>query len=114
IDAYPTEIFHGTVEQVRLEAKLQQNVVTYSAVISVPNRELKLKPGMTANINIEISRKNDVVRVPNAALRFRPTNDMYTALGLQPPADNGRGGRAGGNGREGGTGQPPAAAGRAA
>jgi HlyD family secretion protein len=109
IDAYPSELFRGTVEQVRLEAKMQQNVVTYSAVISVPNRDLKLKPGMTANINIEISRKSDVVRVPNSALRFRPTNDMYTALGLQPPADSGRGaragGRAGGQGREAEAGQ---------
>jgi HlyD family secretion protein len=86
IDAYPSDIFEGTVEQVRLEAKMQQNVVTYQAVISVPNQDLKLKPGMTANINIEISRKSDVVRVPNSALRFRPTNDMYTALGLEPPA----------------------------
>jgi HlyD family secretion protein len=101
IDAYPSELFRGTVEQVRLEAKMQQNVVTYSAVISVPNGDLKLKPGMTANINIEISRKSDVVRVPNSALRFRPTNDMYTALGLPPPPDSARGGRTGGRGRNG-------------
>ena len=93
IDAYPDEIFTGTVEQVRLEPKLQQNVVTYSAVISVPNRELKLKPGMTANITIEIARRNDVMRVPNMALRFRPTTDMYLALGADPPEPANRSGQ---------------------
>ena len=103
VDAYPTDTFFGTVEQVRLEPKLQQNVVTYSTVISAPNPELKLKPGMTANLNIEISRAENVLRVPNAALRFRPTNEMYTALGLQPPPDAGRGGRGGLN-RGGGSG----------
>jgi multidrug efflux pump subunit AcrA (membrane-fusion protein) len=80
---------------------MQQNVVTYQAVIDVPNPGLKLRPGMTANIRIEIARKNDVVRVPNAATRFRPTTEMYVALGMEPP-DAGRG--RGGPGREGGRG----------
>ena len=56
VDAYPTETFIGTVSQVRLEPKVQQNVVTYATVIDVPNNELKLKPGMTANVNVEIAR----------------------------------------------------------
>jgi HlyD family secretion protein len=99
IDAYPDDTFTGTVEQVRLEPKLQQNVVTYSAVISVPNRELKLKPGMTANITIEIARRNDVVRVPNTALRFRPTTDMYLALGADPPEPANRSGQEQARGR---------------
>ncbi len=107
VDAYPNEVFNGTVEQVRLEPKMPQNVVTYQTVISVPNPDLKLRPGMTANLNVEISRIDDVLRVPNAALRFRPTNDMYTALGLEPPADTGRGGRGGGrNAGGGGAGGP--------
>jgi HlyD family secretion protein len=101
IDAYQNEVFTGTVQSVRLEARMQQNVVTYQAVITVPNPGLKLRPGMTANINIEIARKNDVIRVPNAATRFRPTSEMYVALGLEPP-DMGRG--RGGPGREGGRG----------
>ncbi len=91
VDAYPADDFVGIVSQVRLEPKVQQNVVTYATVIDVPNNELKLKPGMTANVNIEIARSSNVLRVPSAALRFRPTNDMYTALGQTPPAPGGRG-----------------------
>jgi HlyD family secretion protein len=85
VDAYPTDDFLGTVAQVRLQPIVQQNVVTYATVIDVPNPQLKLKPGMTANVNVEIARRTDVVRVPNAALRFRPSPDMYAALGLTPP-----------------------------
>jgi HlyD family secretion protein len=85
VDAYPAENFSGSVSQVRLEPKVQQNVVTYATVIDVPNRDLKLKPGMTANVNIEIARSNGVLRVPNSALRFRPTNEIYAALGQAPP-----------------------------
>jgi hypothetical protein len=86
VDAYPTEDFVGTVSQVRLQPIVQQNVVTYATVIDVPNPELKLKPGMTANVNVEIARRTNVLRVPNAALRFRPTSEIYAALGLTPPA----------------------------
>jgi len=76
VDAYPAEDFTGTVSQVRLNPLVQQNVVTYATVIDVPNNQLKLKPGMTANVNIEIARATNVLRVPNAALRFRPTNEI--------------------------------------
>jgi hypothetical protein len=85
VDAYPAEDFFGTVAQVRLQPIVQQNVVTYATVIDVPNPQLKLKPGMTANVNVEIARRSDVVRVPNAALRFRPTPEIFAALGLTPP-----------------------------
>jgi len=85
VDAYPAEDFTGTVAQVRLQPIVQQNVVTYATVIDVPNVDLKLKPGMTANVNIEIARKQNVLRVPNAALRFRPTNEIFAALGQTPP-----------------------------
>ena len=85
------------VAQVRLQPTIVQNVVTYATVIDVPNPELKLKPGMTANVNIEIARRTDVLRVPNAALRFRPTNEMFAALGQTPPPAGG--GRGGGRGR---------------
>ncbi len=81
VDAYPEDTFHGTVSQVRLEPKVQQNVVTYATVIDVPNNDLKLKPGMTANVNVEISRADNVLRLPNAALRFRPTSEIFAALG---------------------------------
>jgi HlyD family secretion protein len=85
VDAYPAEDFVGAVAQVRLQPIVQQNVVTYATVIDVPNPELKLKPGMTANVNVEIARRTDVVRVPNAALRFRPTPEIFAALNLPAP-----------------------------
>ncbi len=81
VDAYPRETFKGTVEQVRLNPVIAQNVVTYAAIITAPNPELKLKPGMTANVTIEIARRDDVLRVPTAALRFRPSEQLLQALG---------------------------------
>jgi HlyD family secretion protein len=117
VDAYPTEQFIGTVQQVRLNPTTVQNVVTYSTVIDVPNPELKLKPGMTANVNIEIARKSNVLRVPNAALRFRPTRDTFVALNQEITPDIERalgGGRAGfGRGAQNAQGGQPATAGGA-
>ncbi|HEV8484365.1 MAG TPA: efflux RND transporter periplasmic adaptor subunit [Blastocatellia bacterium] len=72
VDAYPGETFSGQISQVRLNAQTLQNVVTYSAVIDVSNPDLKLRPGMTANITVSVARKDDVLTVPNAALRFKP------------------------------------------
>jgi HlyD family secretion protein len=74
VDAYPSETFEGHVSQVRLEPQTVQNVVTYTAVIDVPNPELKLKPGMTANVTATVAERDNVMTVPNAALRFRPEN----------------------------------------
>lgn len=71
VDAYPDTAFKGTVSQIRNAPITIQNVVTYDVVIKVDNREAKLKPGMTANVSIIISSKNDVLKVSNAALRFR-------------------------------------------
>jgi HlyD family secretion protein len=102
VDAFPTDVFTGTVEQVRLQPTTVQNVVTYQTVINVPNQQLKLKPGMTANVNIEISRRSNVLRIPAAATRFRPTNDIFAALKQTPPPDFGRGG--GGRRNAGGAG----------
>jgi HlyD family secretion protein len=95
VDAFPTDEFLGTVSQIRLQPAVVQNVVTYATVIDVPNPDLKLKPGMTANVSIEIARKHDVVRVPAMALRFRPTADTFAALGQQPPPETQRGRRGG-------------------
>ncbi len=72
VDAYPKEPFKGIVTQVRNAPISIQNVVTYDVVIEVDNRELKLKPGMTANVSIVTARKDEALRVPNAALRFKP------------------------------------------
>ena len=119
VDAYPNDSFRGTVSQVRLEPKVQQNVVTYATVIDVPNNDLRLKPGMTANVNVEIARATNVMRVPNTALRFRPSNDVFTALGQTPPEPQGRGfgpggRRGGGPGASGSTDAPTPAAAAAA
>lgn len=72
VDAYPGETFTGEISQLRLNAQTLQNVVTYSAVIDVANRALKLRPGMTANITILVAKREGVLTVPNAALRFKP------------------------------------------
>jgi HlyD family secretion protein len=72
VDAFPEEEFRGRVEQIRLNAKTEQNVVTYNVVVSVANPDLKLMPGMTANIKVKIQTRENVLRVPAAALRFRP------------------------------------------
>jgi HlyD family secretion protein len=116
VDAYPGEEFQGSVEQIRLQPVVVQNVTTYATIINVPNPELKLKPGMTANLRIQIARRMDVVRVPNPALRFRPSNEMFAALHQPVPAEA-QGGRGGRNAAAGaatappaGSGQPPAAA----
>ena len=100
VDAYPTETFEGTVSQIRLQPVVVQNVTTYGTVIDVPNTQLKLKPGMTANVKVEIAKRIDTLRVPNAALRFRPSTDVFAALNQPvPPEASGRGGRGGGQGR---------------
>jgi HlyD family secretion protein len=118
IDAYPTETFMGKVIQVRLQPITVQNVVTYGTVIEVPNPDLKLKPGMTANVSIEIAKRTDVVRVPNTAIRFRPTAEIFEAFNQELPPElqqrGGTGGRRGGTDMAGGTrtgqAQPGAAA----
>ena len=76
VDAYPNERFTGTVRQVRNAAQIVQNVVTYDAVIDVANPDLKLRPGMTANATFIYAEKEDVLRIPNASLRFHPTAQM--------------------------------------
>ena len=102
VDAYPTETFYGVVSQIRLLPTTVQNVVTYTTVIDVPNDQLKLKPGMTATVNVEIARRDNALRVPNAALRFRPTNDIFAALKQEVPPEMQRGGgRPGGPGGQG-------------
>ena len=84
VDAYPNDEFMGRVAQVRLQAVVSQNVVTYATVIDVDNPELKLKPGMTATVTIEVARRDDALMVPASALRFKPTAEVLTALGGAP------------------------------
>jgi HlyD family secretion protein len=78
VDAFPDDTFDGTVTQVRLEATTESNVVTYEVVISAPNADLKLKPGLTANVTIYTKEKNNIVTVPTKALKFTPNEKMLT------------------------------------
>lgn len=75
VDAYPDDTFEGVVKQVRLEATSTNNVVTYEVVISAPNADLKLKPGLTANVTIFTKEQADILSVANKALRFTPTKE---------------------------------------
>lgn len=113
VDSYPDLSFAGTVDQVRLQPETIQNVVTYTVVILVDNPELKLLPGMTANVTILVDQAEDVLRVPNAALRFRPagaTGGSMGAGGARGQAGGGMGGSGGGmNGPSGGRAGMPAA-----
>jgi HlyD family secretion protein len=92
VDAFPGQRFKGTIETIRNAATTVQNVVTYDAVIKVANDDLKLRPGMTANVTIVYAEKDDAIAVPAAALRFRPPNAPAASA-------SGRGGGGGGGGR---------------
>ena len=72
VDSYPEQSFKGKVVQIRSAPIITQNVVTYVVVVNVDNSDLKLKPGMTANVSVEVARKDDVLKLPPAALRFKP------------------------------------------
>ena len=80
VDAFPDDSFEGAVTQVRQQATTESNVVTYEVVISAPNKDLKLKPGLTANVTIFTLEKNDVLAVPSKALRFTP-NEAFLSKG---------------------------------
>lgn len=84
VDAYPANVFHGTVTDVRKAPIVAQNVVTYDVVVAVSNPDLKLFPGMTANVTIVTERLDNVLKVPNSALRFRPSADVLKKAGLAP------------------------------
>jgi HlyD family secretion protein len=126
VDAYPDETFTGTVRQIRNSAVTVQNVVTYNAIIDVENPELKLKPGMTANVSLIYDERENALRIPNSVLRFRPAPGTFErparrpgegpqaagkpeagkpevalASAATPSADAPRTGRRGGGGREG-------------
>ncbi len=99
VDAFPNRTFHGEVVQVRNAPTTVQNVVTYDTVIGVNNADLKLKPGMTANVSIIVAHRDNVLRVSNAALRFHPADEAppAAAAGAAPGGRRG-GGHGGGKG----------------
>lgn len=88
VDAFPKEMFRGVVFQVRMNATSIQNVVTYDTIVSFDNPELKLFPGMTAYVSIPVASVNDVIKVPNAALRYKPdlpaekVQELYSRYGV--------------------------------
>ena len=82
VDAYPDDTFAGTVEQVRLEATTESSVVTYEVVITAHNPELKLKPGLTANVTVYPLEKEDALAVPTKALRFVPDKELLAGLDM--------------------------------
>ncbi len=89
VDAYPEMTFNGTVRQVRLQPVTTQNVVNYTVIIDVPNPDLKLLPGMTANITVLVQEVNDVLKVPATALRFTPPQE-YIDAALKDMPDSAR------------------------
>jgi HlyD family secretion protein len=119
VDAYPDRNFRGKVSQIRLNATVNQNVVTYPVIVAVDNPDLMLRPTMTANVLIEVARVRDVMRIPNGALRFRPEEkataspeERAASLGagggtaaVSRQVDQSRGGGGSGSGGQGGGGQ---------
>ncbi|HEX5832899.1 MAG TPA: efflux RND transporter periplasmic adaptor subunit [Pyrinomonadaceae bacterium] len=104
VDAFPGKEFDGKIQEMRLNPVNVQNVVTYNVVINVENPEQTLKPGMTANLTITIDERNNVLKVPNSALRFRPQNANNASDGANPGGQGqGQGRRRqGGENRQGG------------
>jgi HlyD family secretion protein len=86
VQSYPNEQFKGQVQQVRLQSTTTDNVVNYTAVVSVKNVDGKLLPGMTATVQFLTASASNVLTVPNAALRIRPTAEMLAQAGIQSPA----------------------------
>jgi HlyD family secretion protein len=97
VNAYPGRSFEGTVKQVRLGSQTVQNVVIYTTIVSVDNPRGELLPGMTASLRVETDRRDGVVRVPNAALRWRPPSIAAEAPNSQPAQEQARGGGGGRN-----------------
>jgi HlyD family secretion protein len=104
VDAFPGRTFHGKVIQIRNSPATNQNVVTYDTVVSVENAEMKLKPGMTATVSIVAAEREDVLKVPSAALRFRPPSAAGESRGggmgggMRPRGESGGSGRGEGQG----------------
>jgi HlyD family secretion protein len=83
VDAYPNENFEGSVQQIRLNPDTEQNVVSYSVIIDAANPRQMLLPGMTTNVTIVIQSKENVLRIPESATRFRPSKEIWEQMGLK-------------------------------
>ncbi len=104
VDAFPYDRFTGRIRQIRNNSTTVQNVVTYDAVIDVENPDLRLRPGMTANVTVVIAERTDALRISNAALRFRPTPGQAGPAGGGAAGGGAAGGGAPGGGAGGGAG----------
>lgn len=105
VDSYPDQEFRGRIAQIRLNATVAQNVVTYPVMIEVPNPEGRLRPKMTANVTIEVANVDDVLRIANAALRFKPDLGAVSAVSASSASSAGsarQGGAQGGGRSQGG------------
>lgn len=107
VDSYPEQTFRGKVVQIRSAPVINQNVVTYVVVVNVDNSDMKLKPGMTANVSVEVAKKDDALKLPPAALRFKPKSKGDDTKG------KGNGNSSGNGERNAQSGQRPAGAGMA-
>ena len=116
VDAFPKESFHGVVNQVRMNATTVQNVVTYDTIVDFDNPDMKLFPGMTAYVSIPVASVSDVIKVPNAALRYKPDlpavkiQELYQKYGIQAVPSAAVGSDSTGNQTGGATRPRPAAA----
>jgi HlyD family secretion protein len=90
VDAYPEQTFKGKVRQVRLSPKVEQNVVNYTVIIDVPNPDLKLMPGMTATVTIQIIKKEAILKIPTVALRFNPPEELIEQRKDSSESQNGK------------------------
>jgi len=118
VDAYPEREFRGKVSQIRLNATVNQNVVTYPVIVEVSNPDLMLRPTMTANVTVDVATVRDVLRVPNAALRWKPEGGAAGAAVSSPEERAAKAGQERGTGamarqfsQTGGTGEGPGGAG---
>ena len=98
VDSYPDQEFRGRISQIRLNATVSQNVVTYPVIIEVPNPDEKLRPKMTANVTIDVATVQGVLRVANAALRFKPDTADIAGGGQQRPPETTSSGASGASG----------------
>jgi len=110
VDAFPGKDFDGKIQQMRINPQNVQNVVTYNVVIDVNNPEQKLKPGMTANLTITIDERNNVLKVPNAALRFMPQDATGQRSAAGAENGNGQGRRSQQTGAASGSARPSSSA----
>jgi HlyD family secretion protein len=105
VDAFPGKVFPGKISQIRNSPTTTQGVVTYDAVIDVDNQDLKLRPGMTANVTFVLAQVADAVKIPNAALRFKPTREQMMAIrqSFGGSGHHGSGHHGGGSGSDAGS-----------